>query len=154
MWWKGPAWLQSSPKNFPKFGTVSDEEFPEECSREFKETERNSENVAHIATTVNLTKELAWIRTTRLTEAIDCEQFNDATKLFRVTVLSLQKSGITRNKGHRCPCIHARRSGFRRPVVCEDHQRYSQNIHLLIYMCYVKSNTPGTSPRLILRSVH
>lgn len=90
MWWKGPAWLQSSPKNFPNFGTVSDEEFPEECSREFKETERNSENVAHIATTVNLTKELTWIRTTRLTEAIDCEQFNDATKLFRVTVLSLK----------------------------------------------------------------
>lgn len=90
LWWKGPAWLQSSPKNFPKFGTVSDEELPEECSREFKETERNSENVAHIVTTVNLTKELTWIRTTRLTEAIDCEQFNDATKLFRVTALSLK----------------------------------------------------------------
>ena len=90
LWWKGPAWLQSSPKNFPKFGTVSDEELPEECSREFKETERNSVNVAHNATTVNLTKEPMRIKITRLTEAIDCEQFNDATKLFRVTALSLK----------------------------------------------------------------
>ena len=90
LWWIGPAWLKSSPKNFPKFGTVSDEELPEECSRKFKETERNSVNVAHIATTVNLTKEPMRIKTTRLTEAIDCEQFNDATKLFRVTALSLK----------------------------------------------------------------
>ena len=57
LWWKGPAWLQSSPKSFPKFGTVSDEGLPEECSREFKETEGNSENMTNTATTVNLTKE-------------------------------------------------------------------------------------------------
>ena len=263
-------------------------------------------NVAHIATTVNLTKEPTRIKTTRLTEAIDCEHFNDATKLFRVTALSLKfvrnlkaarnqrnepqdttptltveeiseakslwireiqepmkheknfenlkqqlglysgEDDILRCKGrlgnapldiatrypillprqhhvtrliveachrkvnhggvketllelrseywapkgrqlvkktlHQCiickkleglpymaykkvelpetrvtdvpACIHVRRSGFRRPVVYEDHHRYSQNIYLLIYMRYVKSNTPGTSPRLILRSVH
>ena len=50
----------------------------------------NSENVAHAATTVNLTKEPTQIKTIKLTEAIDCEQFNDATKLFRVTALSLK----------------------------------------------------------------
>lgn len=90
LWWKGPAWLQSSPKDSPKFGAVSDEELTEECSREFKETEPNSENVAHAATTVNLTKEPTRIKTIKLTEAIDCEQFNGATKLFRVTALSLK----------------------------------------------------------------
>ena len=90
LWWIGPVWLQSSPKNYPKFGAVSDEELTEECFREFKENERNSENVAHAATTVNLTKEPTPIKTIKLTEAIDCEQFNDATKLFRVTALSLK----------------------------------------------------------------
>lgn len=56
-----------------------------------KERERNSENVAHAATTVTLTKEPTRIRTTKLTaEAINCEQFSDATKLFRVTALSLK----------------------------------------------------------------
>ena len=30
------------------------------------------------------------IKTIKLMEAIDCEQFNDATKLFRVTALSLK----------------------------------------------------------------
>lgn len=43
----------------------------------------------HLATTVNLTKEPMRIKTTRLTEAIDCVQFNDAMKLSRVTALSL-----------------------------------------------------------------
>ena len=90
LWWKGPAWLQSSPKNYPKFGAVSDEELTKECSREFKEAERNLENVAYAATTVNLTKEPTRIKTIKLTEAIDCEQFNDATKLFRMTALSLK----------------------------------------------------------------
>ena len=46
--------------------------------------------MAHAATTVNLTKEPTPIKTIKLTEAIDCEQFNDATKLFRVTALSLK----------------------------------------------------------------
>ena len=83
-------WLQNSPKNSLKFGAVSDKELTEECSREFKQNERNSENVAHAAKTANLTKEPMRIKTIKLMEAIDCEQFNDATKLFRVTVLSLK----------------------------------------------------------------
>ena len=41
LWWKGSIWLQSSPKNYPKLGAVSDEELTEECSRGFKERERN-----------------------------------------------------------------------------------------------------------------
>ena len=90
LWWKGPAWLQSSPNNYPKSGAVSNKEPREECSRELKESERNSENVAHATTTVNLTKEPTRIKTIRLAEAIDCEQFSDATKLFSVTALSLK----------------------------------------------------------------
>ena len=46
--------------------------------------------MAHAATTVNLTKEPTRTKTMKLTEAIDCEQFSDATKLFRVTALSLK----------------------------------------------------------------
>ena len=72
----------------------------------------------------------------------------------RIALQGTQKSGTTRNKGHRCRCVHARGSGFHRPIIYEDHQRYTQNVHLPIYMCYVKSYTPGTSPRLIVRSVH
>jgi len=49
-----------------------------------------AENVAHAATTVNLTQEPTRIKTIKLTEAIDCEQFSDAAKLFRVTALSLK----------------------------------------------------------------
>ena len=36
LWWKGPVWLHSSLKNYPKLGAVSDEELTEECSRELK----------------------------------------------------------------------------------------------------------------------
>ena len=86
LWWKGPARLQSSPKYYPKLGAVSDEELTETSSREFKETEPNSENVAHATTTVNLTKEPTRIKTIKLTGAIDC----DATKLFRVAALRLK----------------------------------------------------------------
>ena len=48
LWWKGPNWLQSFPRNYPKFGAVSDEGLAEECSREFKETELHSENMWHM----------------------------------------------------------------------------------------------------------
>ena len=85
LWWKRPDWLLTSLK----FGAVSNEELTEECSREFKETERISGNVAHTATRVILTKEPKRIKTIKFTEAIDCKRFNDATKLFRKTALSL-----------------------------------------------------------------
>ena len=75
-------------------------------------------------------------------------------KLEGLPYKAYKKRGTTRNKGHRCTCVHARGSGFRRPVIYEDHQRYRQNIRLPIYMCNVKSDTPGTSPRLIPTSVH
>ena len=72
----------------------------------------------------------------------------------RIALQGPPKSWSTQDKGHRYLCVHTRGSWFRRPFIYEDHQRHSKNLHLPVYMCYVQSDTPGTSPRPILGIVH
>lgn len=85
LWWEGPAWLKGPPKNYPASEVSKEEDLTEECRTEFKAKEQKPSNVT---TMVSLTTEPS--NPVKLTEIIDCERFSDATKLFRVTALSLK----------------------------------------------------------------
>ena len=85
LWWEGPAWLKDPPKNYPNSEVSKEEELTEEGRKEFKAKEWNPENVT---TMVNQTRKPD--NPIKLTEVIHCEWFSDATKLFRVTALSLK----------------------------------------------------------------
>ena len=87
LWWEGPDWLNGPPKNYPNSEVSSEEDMTEECRKEFKAKERNPENAIAL---VNLTQEPSPRNPVKLTEVIDCERFSNATKLFRVTALSLK----------------------------------------------------------------
>lgn len=85
LWWEGPAWLRGPPRNYPNSEVLKEEDLSGECRTEFKAKERNLQGVT---TMVNLTTEPN--DPVKLTEIIDYERFSDATKLFRVTALSLK----------------------------------------------------------------
>ena len=79
--------------NYPRSGAFNDEELAEECMKEFKARELNPKNLTRAAIIVNLTKEPTPTKPVKLTEAIDCERFSDATRLFRVTAFGCQETG-------------------------------------------------------------
>lgn len=62
----------------------------EDCTREFKAKERSMENVAYIFTMVSSTQECTPRKPVKLANITDGKRFSDATKLFRVTALSLK----------------------------------------------------------------
>ena len=68
----------------------NEEDLEEDCTKEFKAKERNLEKAPHVSTMVSLPEEFAPSKPVQLTNIIDCERFSDATKLFRVTALSLK----------------------------------------------------------------
>ncbi|XP_068738691.1 uncharacterized protein [Montipora capricornis] len=85
LWWEGPAWLRGPPRNYPNSEVLKEEDLSEECMTEFKAKERNPQDVT---TMVNLTTKPS--NSVKMTEIIDYERFSDATKLFRLTALSLK----------------------------------------------------------------
>ena len=92
MWWEGPSWLKESPTQ-ELTRVVS-----QQACRMTAHKKQIQENHTNGTVLVNATQETVSQRNAGLSEVIDCEQYSNCARLFRVTGLVLKVTCILKTR--------------------------------------------------------